>query len=80
MDRKKRFVRQPSLPNAGAEQVAARFYAGTLARIDAVLGDEESRASFIRDAVEYLIAHRIDQTIKAAERRGRAAALKKGKN
>lgn len=34
------------------EQMPARFPAGTLARIDAVLADREKRSDFVRDAVE----------------------------
>lgn len=35
-----------------AEQTPARFGAGTLKRIDAVLGEKENRSDFIRRAVE----------------------------
>lgn len=34
------------------EQTPARFVAGTLARIDAVLADGEKRSDLIREAVE----------------------------
>jgi hypothetical protein len=34
------------------EQTPARFPAGTLARIDAVLADSEKRSDLIREAVE----------------------------
>lgn len=34
------------------EQTPARFPAGTLARIDAVLDEDEGRADLIREAVE----------------------------
>lgn len=34
------------------EQIPARFPAGTLARIDAVLDEKEKRSDLIREAVE----------------------------
>lgn len=34
------------------EQMPARFPAGTLARMDAVLGEKEKRSDLIREAVE----------------------------
>jgi len=48
------------LPNVGLvgrkrineEQAPARFKGGTLARIDAVLGEKETRAEFIRTVIE----------------------------
>lgn len=39
-------------PRINYEQTPARFDAGTLARVDAVLGDKEKRSDFIRAAVE----------------------------
>ena len=39
-------------PRINAEQTPARFPEGTLARIDAVLGEGEKRSDFIRSAVE----------------------------
>jgi hypothetical protein len=39
-------------PKINDEQTPARFPAGTLARIDAVLSDGEKRSDFIREAVE----------------------------
>jgi metal-responsive CopG/Arc/MetJ family transcriptional regulator len=35
-----------------AEQIPARLPAGTLARMDAVLGEREKRSDLIREAVE----------------------------
>jgi hypothetical protein len=46
------------------EQMPARFPAGTLARIDAVLEDKEKRADLLREAVEREIGRRE----KAAEK------------
>jgi hypothetical protein len=40
------------------EQTPARFPAGTLARIDAVLAEKEKRADLIRNAVEREINRR----------------------
>jgi len=40
------------------EQIPARFPGGTLDRIDRVLEDKESRAGFIREAVERELARR----------------------
>lgn len=40
------------------EEAPARFPAGTLARIRAVLGEEEGQAEFIRGAVEREIKRR----------------------
>lgn len=40
------------------EQMPARFPEGTLARIDAVLGDGEKRSDLIREAVEREIKRR----------------------
>lgn len=46
-------TRQPvGRPRINGEQTPARFADGTLARIDAVLGDGEKRSDFIREAVE----------------------------
>jgi hypothetical protein len=39
-------------PKINDEQTPARFPAGTLARIDAVLVEKEKRSDFIREAVE----------------------------
>ena len=39
-------------PKINSEQTPGRFAAGTLARIDAVLGPKEKRSDFIREAVE----------------------------
>lgn len=41
-----------------SEATAARFRAGTLARIDAVLGSNEKRADFLRDTIEAEINRR----------------------
>jgi hypothetical protein len=49
MARKLRFV----------ENMAARFLAGTFARIDRVLTDGEDRADFVRSAVELEIKRRM---------------------
>jgi len=43
------------------EQTPARFPAGTLARIDAVLVEKEKRADLIRNAVEREIKRREQQ-------------------
>lgn len=40
------------------EQTPARFPAGTLARVDAVLADKEKRSDFMREAVEREIKRR----------------------
>ena len=40
------------------ERVGAKFACGTLARIAAVLGEEEDRTAFIRQAVEREIERR----------------------
>lgn len=40
------------------EQMPARLIDGTLARIDAVLEDKESRAGFLRAAVEHELKRR----------------------
>lgn len=42
----------PGRPKINEEQMPARLPEGTLARIDAVLADKESRAGFLRLAVE----------------------------
>jgi metal-responsive CopG/Arc/MetJ family transcriptional regulator len=39
-------------PRINEEQTPARFAAGTLARIDAVLGEKEKRSDLIREAVD----------------------------
>jgi len=39
-------------PRINGEQTPARFADGTLARIDAALGEKEKRSDFIRQAVE----------------------------
>jgi len=46
------------------EQMPARFPAGTLARIDAVLEDKEKRADLLREAVE----REIERRERAAEK------------
>jgi hypothetical protein len=48
------------------EQTPARFPAGTLDRIDAVLRDRESRGAFLRQAVERELKRR--ERGKAAKR------------
>lgn len=35
-----------------SEDMQARFAAGTFARIDAILAEDEDRTAFVRDAVE----------------------------
>lgn len=45
-------------PRINGEQTPARFRDGTLARIDAVLGDNEKRSDFIREAVEQELKRR----------------------
>ena len=45
-------------PKINEEQTPARLRAGTLARIDAVLGEKEKRSDFIREAVEREIERR----------------------
>jgi hypothetical protein len=49
------------------EEMPARFPAGTLARMDAVLGDKEKRADLLRDAVIRELARR---EALASKRRG----------
>jgi hypothetical protein len=39
-------------PRRWAEDMQARFAAGTFKRIKAVLGDDEDRTDFVREAVE----------------------------
>jgi hypothetical protein len=39
-------------PRQWAEDMQARFPAGTFKRIKAVLGDDEDRTDFVREAVE----------------------------
>lgn len=39
-------------PRINGEQTPARFREGTLARIDAVIGESGKRSDFIREAVE----------------------------
>ncbi len=41
-----------------SEDMVARFAAGTIARIDKVLTDEEDRTDFIREAVDLLLKRR----------------------
>ena len=48
------------------ESMPARFPAGTLARIDAALGEREKRAEFLREAIE--------RELKRRQRRARAGA------
>ena len=43
------------------EQTPARFPAGTLERIDAVLAEKEKRSDFIREAVERELERREQQ-------------------
>jgi len=45
-------------PRINGEQTPARFRDGTLARIDAMLVDNEKRSDFIREAVEREIKRR----------------------
>ena len=45
-------------PRINSEKTMARFRAGTLARIKAVLGDDEKQSDFIRKAVEREIERR----------------------
>ena len=59
----KQIVISPMTPYVGRrrindEQMPARFPAGTLARIDAVLDDGEKRADLLRQAVEREIERR----------------------
>jgi hypothetical protein len=51
------------------EQTPARFPAGTLARIDAVLVEKEKRADLIRDAVEREIKRREQKSRPSARTR-----------
>jgi hypothetical protein len=50
-------------PRINREQTPARFPLGTLARIDAALGDDEKRADFIRKAVERELERRQAEAI-----------------
>jgi hypothetical protein len=52
-----------------AEQTPARFRAGTLKRIDAVLEEREKRSDLLRDAVEHELRRREQ---KRRESKGRA--------
>jgi hypothetical protein len=52
------------------ERVGAKFAAGTLGRIAAVLEEKEVRLDFIRKAVEREIERR-ERNIKAADKRRR---------
>lgn len=45
-------------PQINGEQMPARFAAGTLDRMDAVLGDKEKRSDFLREAVERELSRR----------------------
>ena len=45
-------------PRINGEQMPARFADGTLARIDAALGEKEKRSDFIREAVERELVRR----------------------
>jgi hypothetical protein len=49
--------------------MAARFPAGTLARIDAVLRDDEYRTNFVWQAVEKELKRREARAAKPARRR-----------
>ncbi len=46
-----------------SEDMQARFAAGTIARIDAVLADNEDRTDLIREAVEREIDRRLHHTV-----------------
>lgn len=68
-------VISPIIPRVGRrkindEQTPARFPAGTLARIDAVLEPKEKRADLIRDAVDRELARRERMKARQAERDG----------
>ena len=52
-----------------AEDMAARFPAGTLARIDAVLGADEYRTNFVWQAVEKELKRREAKAAKPARPR-----------
>ena len=52
-----------------AEDMAARFPAGTLARIDAVLRDDEYRTNFVWQAVEKELKRREARATKPARPR-----------
>jgi len=49
------------------EQIPARLVGGTLDRIDRVLEDKESRAAFIREAVERELKRREKKAFAASQ-------------
>ena len=57
-------IRRVGRKRINDEATPARFPAGTLARLDAVLNEKEKRSDFIREAVEREIKRR-----EAAEKR-----------
>lgn len=60
---------KPGRPKTNFEQMPARFPEGTLTRIDAVRGADETRTDFLRVAVENEIQGRLtaDRVIPGAE-------------
>lgn len=50
------------------EQMPARFVAGTIARMDAVLGEREKRADLLREAVERELRRRERKAQREKER------------
>ena len=60
---------KPGRPKTNFEQMPARFPEGTLTRIDAVRGPEETRTDFLRVAVENEIQGRLaaERVIPGAE-------------
>lgn len=55
------------------EQMPARFPAGTLKRIDTVLGEKENRSDLIRRAVERELQDREKKAHRRAARRAKPA-------
>lgn len=55
------------------EQTPARFPAGTLKRIDSLLGERERRSDLIRKAVERELREREKKAERRAARRAKAA-------
>jgi hypothetical protein len=51
-------ARQMGRPREWAEDMQARFSAGTFKRIAAMLGEDEDRTDFVRTAVERELRHR----------------------
>jgi hypothetical protein len=64
-------AKQMGRPRQWAEDMQARFPAGTFNRIAAVLGEDEDRTDFVRAAVEREIARR--QTHPPSRRKRRAS-------